>query len=489
MKKTRLVRTELIPKKLFDAIEALQLSRIQKSHVYRLIFNLEYHIQVDDEEADMYDYVDFPYNYIKKVFNSRYREWLKPCIDAGIIETKKYPSIDMETGELTFVEFKLPKIRNGKVTENGQSKSYRIKPELLLDVDNIVEVSFMEKWFLFPEYIKLNQKNYPTNLITDDILSLKIDEDRLTDLTYEMIIDFYERERSNGNLFINEEITENSFEVEDRTDIYSKKYRTNKTKSLLFAKTYGYALIQYKNRFYIDKLKWFVNQKQIDMGKNYMCSIKKLAAKNIYAWRNERNNRLDTNITSISKSLLKVILEDNDLVEIDLCNSQYAILAFIMENDSNFIPTTDANAFIEEAGKGSLYDYIKNALSLEGRDGDCVKIKLMGVWFSTHKNRATFRKQLKGLFPSVIKYIDDFKKEKCKIDNENGHKEFAVLLQKEESRIFIDNIYVQLKEKGLFAITKHDSVIVRRSEMEEARSIIETYCDSIGFKRRFRYGK
>jgi hypothetical protein len=48
--------------------------------------------------------------------------------------------------------------------------------------------------------------------------------------------------------------------------------------------------------------------------------------------------------------------------------------------------------------------------------------------------------------------------------------------------LFVDNIYPNVKELGLFCITKHDSLIVRREDFEVVRSIVVEGFNYFGFE-------
>ena len=82
---------------------------------------------------------------------------------------------------------------------------------------------------------------------------------------------------------------------------------------------------------------------------------------------------------------------------------------------------------------------------------------------------------MREMFPSVMKYVDTFKKE-------NGSNQFSISLQKKEAEIFIDNLYPKVRKRKLFCLTKHDSLIVRREDEAEVRQIIKEYFNEIGFK-------
>ena len=96
------------------------------------------------------------------------------------------------------------------------------------------------------------------------------------------------------------------------------------------------------------------------------------------------------------------------------------------------------------------------------------------LFFSSHRYNPKRKAELRKYFPTVVGFIDEYKKE-------HGDNTFSIELQKQESVMFIDNIYQRIKTEGMFCLTKHDSVIVRRTDQMKAKQIIENYFQEIGF--------
>src|SRR5690606_2435472 len=123
----------------------------------------------------------------------------------------------------------------------------------------------------------------------------------------------------------------NYFEVRNKITGYT--YHTTRMKVLEWCKKNGVTLIQDGRTFYIDDLDRFIHQKKRNLLLNYKANMAMLLNKQFYANRNKTNNRLDHNLTSLNKVILSVIKEDNDLIEIDLKNSQFAIHAYWMKQE------------------------------------------------------------------------------------------------------------------------------------------------------------
>ena len=76
-------------------------------------------------------------------------------------------------------------------------------------------------------------------------------------------------------------------------------------------------------------------------------------------------------------------------------------------------------------------------------------------------------------------WVDDFKKQ-------NGDNQFAIMLQKKEAEIFIDNLYIMIREQDIFCLTKHDSLIVKAEDEYKVRNMIEEHFKNIEFKATIR---
>ena len=58
-----------------------------------------------------------------------------------------------------------------------------------------------------------------------------------------------------------------------------------------------------------------------------------------------------------------------------------------------------------------------------------------------------------------------------------------------ESKLFIDRIYVTLKKRGIFCLTKHDSLIIRSKDLDRVLKTIITKFKSIGMKGKLKVTK
>jgi hypothetical protein len=153
-------------------------------------------------------------------------------------------------------------------------------------------------------------------------------------------------------------------------------------------------------------------------------------------------------------------MELNNLSQIDLGNSQFALLASTLPSELVHPTTVE---FKEAAATGVLYELVQSKLNLPSRKR--AKQTTFELLFSSHKNRSEDLSKMRVEFPEVMEYIDTFK-------IENGHKKFSISLQKIESELFIDNILKQLSSLSLGCLTKHDSVICKKQDLDEVLEIM-----------------
>jgi hypothetical protein len=250
----------------------------------------------------------------------------------------------------------------------------------------------------------------------------------------------------------------------------NKKYWMQKELAIDKAKKEKQFLIQDGDNFYIGHPEEFLIRKKISILQSYKSSIKNIEYKNFYGKRNETNNRLDTNLTNMPKLLVNKICYDNKLIQLDLCNAQFAILSHYLEDT---LATDDFINFKTQSYNGVLYEYIVENLGLKTRYE--AKKMMFELMFSNEDYSSELKTKLKELFPSVVEFVDNYKKE-------NGYKNFSIMLQKIESNIFIDGLWKMIKRKKIFCTPKHDCLIVKEKDANKVEDIIKKYFEKIKFK-------
>lgn len=226
------------------------------------------------------------------------------------------------------------------------------------------------------------------------------------------------------------------------------------------------------------------------------------------------NKRLNTNLTNLKKELRQFI--KGDFVSIDLKNSQPFFLAILLESLKNNKPKNKQNnnnkalcgqikfydtstslfgikfstmskihkkckktknmnlsMFKNWVTTGCFYDNFMKYYS-NNYSRDKVKDIMLGVFFSHNflqKKKFTgipYKKD-KEIFAKVFPDVYDLI---CLLKEKNN-RDLAVLLQKIESEVFINQISKKLVENNIIPFTVHDSVIVEAEHTETTLKLIQ----------------
>lgn len=455
---TKLEHTVILPLYLGERFEALNLEGVERNRALKFLRLLSKNAKRVNDDNDMFNKVEFSYNYLSKVLGGSYNKVVEKLIKAKIVTRDDFYSTKSHKCKKFALNNEGDKEFRGIIKREvrGLIESERIgnihTMSTCLHSLLFKEFSYREK--LDPQSRELT-KNYREALSYINIKTSKLDL-LMADHLSEIKIDSFK---------INEQITQSSICLGDPKDKFAWKKRDNLIKK---AKHEGKLLIQDKNRFFTMTEEEFIEKKRKDVLIAHSGIIRKLERGEYFASRNETNNRLDTNFTSMPSYMFKSILDQNNMIELDLCNSQMAIFTLICDLD-----TEDYKLFKDLALNCNLYKHIQERLGLlTEKDAKSV---CFSVLFSHYKNRDSNISKFKELFPTVMQWIDTFKKE-------NGSKNFSITLQRKESEIFIDNVYQRLVNEGILVFSKHDSLAVRRADEQKVREIIKTYFDEIGFK-------
>jgi hypothetical protein len=202
-------------------------------------------------------------------------------------------------------------------------------------------------------------------------------------------------------------------------------------------------------------------------------ALNKIESGNLRAARNTTNNRLDTNFTNLPNEFMEAICKANNLRTLDIVNSQLAIMNRVMPD----LGTEDRELFRSLTLGGNFYESICELLSLSNRKE--AKRVVFEMMFSARRNRSENLAKLRKAFPSVMEWVDGYKEM-------YGDNQFAIMLQKAESEMFVDGILKRVKEYGYLCFTKHDSIIYRREDAEVIEAIVEGYFAEIDFKCKYK---
>lgn len=471
----------MLPTALIEAINQLGLSRIMTRKCYKLCDRILYK-QFVKKEGDN-GFLPLSSEYLQKAFDKSYHKFFKPMNEHGILQSNGFYSIGIakqyrinpkyineEFSEVVYKEKQgepdeYNEINDTKIfvnshcnlspgasCKNHSQNSSILSSQSTLSSSSLFSLSSSHPTHSFPLV-------FEKQLIYDDLDGLEYNYDLFLKTIEEEVAYIIPR-----NFKINDRVERNGFKVVNRQT--GKTYRTSKVKALKSSKEHGCDLIKDNRKYYIDKLDDFIKQKRWFKIRNYLWQISKLENKHYYAKRNCTNHRLDHNLSTIPKALLKVIIENNDLIEIDIRNSQFAFHAYWMK-DVGWLQYEDVCTFYDLAVKGKLYEELAGIFNVTR---DKAKELMMELAFSSHKYSSTLKKQFRGVFPNVLRHIEEYK------SNAESSKLFSIELQKRESELIIDHIYPRIKSEGIFCLTRHDSLLVRRDEFDVALRILKECC-------------
>ena len=276
--------------------------------------------------------------------------------------------------------------------------------------------------------------------------------------------------------------------------------------------------LRYKNLYVtgVTDLKQFIDKKLGDIQTSAFFTLNAIRTGDYLPHRNDTNTRLDSAFTALPNILSKnIFLDGQPLIFKDLANSQFNILARLIQNSfegkshfadinttnfvkivQNFQMSGDVAEFRDAAASGQLYEKfatLANKILYEkfadkqglnrndevlckdfaiknGLSRDDAKPIFMFVAFSKPNTPHHFKKVFAETYPSVFAIIQKFKKE-------YGHEQLPILLQRIESSIFVDHILSDCLKNRLSVLTKHDSIYFVQSEQNKVLSIVNKHLD------------
>ena len=430
-----------LPKLLVESINNLKLSKTDKSHCFKFIG-----ILLRDslkEYGNLISFVPKPQTYLIKTFDNSYYKWLNVLMVEKVVIRKDYYS-----------------------HEEGVCYQYHVSPSFFPEpnpLNTLCNYNYLEplETVGYKDIIKgiNNEYNLFNKWFEEDVNTLEIDYFRLMNLVRKRIDDL-----SIDDFQVDEQIREYAIKLYYND---GKSYYAKTIDAIAKAKKQGKSLIKDDGKCGFAVPSSFLHNKKQSIGHSYLTSLVRLQRKDFRAERNQTNKRLDTNFTNMSSLLVDEICLQNDLVQIDLSNSQFAILTNIL---NGYLDSADFKQFSELSVSGQLYSYIQQNIGLESAAD--AKNAMFEIMFSSRKNNTNLKAKLKQLFPLVIGWIDMYKKD-------FGDNQFSIMLQNKESEIFIDCLLTRIKKMKLFCLTKHDSLIVRRNDFKTVLNIIETEFENI----------
>jgi len=184
--------------------------------------------------------------------------------------------------------------------------------------------------------------------------------------------------------------------------------------------------------------------------------------------RNNTNGRLDTNLTSLPSFLRPFLISEEQLVNIDIKNSQPYFLYTILKSNKT-IDEVELNDFKEKVIDGTLYDELaKNFTKITGyhRTREQMKKMVFKILFSKVTSYESLKNFFRRNFPTIMNFIDETNREK--------NNTLAIQLQSKESFTILDVIMPLLEKEGIRPFTIHDSFVCKESQVFKIKEILES---------------
>ena len=465
--------SQLLPPTIVNKIQDLKLSKKDKCNCLNFIHLMIYYSIINHQS--IFDYIEIPTDVIKNKINHHYNRWMKVILENGLLVRDYYEvgvksysyrlnsilllnTFDELFGSNCSYSFSASFNKNNAASNNisfaSNSNIYKLnKPYPLC-------FSLFEKW-------KSKSKNEDKYLewFSNDFQKLSIDFDNLNQV---MEMRLLQVENEVKDEVINNPQPNINYRVLAVGDQYYSNIYLLGSQLMKKAKELKFKIIQTKKGVYLDDLRRFTIKRMISVYVADNMSLEMIKSSYLMASRNKINNRLDTNLTNLPTEYCNSIMKSNNMIQIDLSNSQFSFLSWWL---SKHLDSDDFILFENLSYEGKLYNYIQKELGLTSREK--TKRILFYIFFSSNEINNSKKDYVRKRFPSVIDWVEDYK-------SKNNHKTFCIELQRLESHFFIDNIYEILKELGYVCFTKHDSIIVESKHKDEVINLIQDEMGKIG---------
>lgn len=437
-------KTVLLPTTLVDEVNLLELTKTQKSYALKFLWML-----MRDSywyNKSLFSPVKRPFKHMEANYTKQYNSWLKPLLDNQIVKRTPYSENNC------FKYYINNKQYNSLSTWLLCSSSFK---------NDHKEVTYSDKLTPENKYLKWFREDLNSISINQEELEAEFQK-RVTNITVESC-----------GVEVLEKLPPGTYKLYHSIgDKSGYKFSTHDKINNL-SLTSQKSIIKTSKGVIIDDLNDFLFRKKSSIVLYDKNSLNQLFSEDYYAIRNSTNNRLDTNLTNLPSVYVDWICYHNNLIQIDLVNSQLCFLSKMLQELQEI---KEVEHFCELCYTGELYNYLQEKLSLKSRVES--KQLVFNILFSSNYSK-TGKKEFKSLFPKVLIWINRFKKE-------NGYKTISTTLQKMESELFIDKIYHRVKGGGMLCLTKHDSLIVGNKDYEKVMKIVHKKFNTYGLKGKFK---
>lgn len=304
-----------------DRREAERLIRLSKYILGKYIHN----------EIDFDSPIEISREHFRKQIGTDYLRDLQVLCKAGIVSTNHaytMPKRDRNTGEQI---------------AKGQCKRYELNRDLVFTDPELFTYNETAKK-LFDDSFVVRQT---VNLLAR--LTVTIDARNLNRVVTDLVTPKYILDRCK----INDKIPGGAYQVK------GTKHPISLARILEIAKRNRQDAILYRDHVYLTATAQWISDRVKDTRFVYLRSLQNLKdirqRPNIYCKRNNTNQRLDTNLTNLKSEFIKYLRLDGErLVSIDLRNSQFTILARLIEVGQLYSQSLDNKYFGEEKVKDNF---------------------------------------------------------------------------------------------------------------------------------------
>jgi hypothetical protein len=190
-----------------------------------------------------------------------------------------------------------------------------------------------------------------------------------------------------------------------------------------------------------------------------------------YKFHTDRSNRIHTNLTNIKSDFRRFLsVQGEKLGQVDIKNSQPLFLYLVIK-DNPEIPDCEKQEYRQLVEEGRFYEMFIEKLNLAVDQRKEVK-KMTYKYIFYGENRNVDNRYLtlfREKFPNIMEFINQIKKP--------DYKQFAILLQRAESRFVIGKVVPEFLQRHStaqeFINTIHDSIVVKASKLDEAKLTME----------------
>lgn len=201
-------------------------------------------------------------------------------------------------------------------------------------------------------------------------------------------------------------------------------------------------------------------------------SITQIKDNNLF-FKLDEYGRMHTNFTILKREIRKkyLTIDGEQLMELDICNSQPLFLAVLMKRlmvIKDFIKP-DVTKYVNLVKNGLIYEELIHNGVVEDRDE--AKIMMYRVLFGKNGNTTIYNKSFYNIFPNVFNFIKDYK------DSRKDYKSVSHILQKLESEFIFNNVisHIMALNPKIKIFTVHDSICFPEKYKKEVTEIFEFF--------------